>query len=105
MTSGWSDIERKHLEDLKRLNAELQHRNNQLFKVREIALGTNRCKTTLDVLSLVAERSRELLGVRFVAALKYNETRDKLVLTYFSRIREGDKTRSPPPLNSIWQIM
>jgi PAS domain S-box-containing protein len=80
----------KTLKDLKLSNTELQRRNNQLYKVREIALGTNKSKTTNDVLSLVAERSRELLGVKFVLALKYNETRDRLVLMYYSRIREGD---------------
>jgi PAS domain S-box-containing protein len=88
----------KTLEDLKRLNAELQRRNNQLFKVREIALGTNKSKTTTDVLSLVAERSRELLGVRFVLALKYNETKDKLVLMYYSRITESDAIGSSTAL-------
>ncbi|MGA2157634.1 MAG: PAS domain S-box protein [Dehalococcoidia bacterium] len=86
----------KTLKDLKRSNTELQRRNNQLYKVREIALGTNKSKTTGDVLRLVAERSRELLGVRFVIALKFNETRDKLVLMYYSRIRESDVAESPP---------
>ncbi|MDD5397512.1 MAG: PAS domain S-box protein [Dehalococcoidia bacterium] len=78
------------LEDLKRSNAELQRRNDQLSKVREIALGTDKSKTSADVLSLVAERSRELPGVRFVLALKYNEDRDMLVPMYSSSIRDGN---------------
>jgi len=82
------------LEDLKRSNAELQCRNAQLSKVREIALGTDKSKTSADVLRLVAERSRELPGVRFVLALKYNDTRDMLVPMYYSSIRDGDAVSS-----------
>ncbi len=68
-------------------NNELVQRNNQLSKVREIALGLDSATTVDQVYKLVVDTSRGIPGIRFVLVHELDEARQLVTTPYYSKIR------------------
>jgi two-component system NtrC family sensor kinase len=72
---------------LDKKNAELVQRNNQLSKVREIALGIDNAVTVDEVLRLVVGNALEIPGIRFVVVNELDEERQMVTTPYYSKLR------------------
>ena len=70
---------------LDRKNADLALRNDQLNKVREIALGIDSVKTVDEVYRLIVDLSIEIPGICFAMVQKLDETGKYLTTPYYSR--------------------
>jgi len=68
-------------------NDELLKRNDQLSKIREIALGIDQAETIDEVFQLVVEKARDINGIRFVLINKIDEEQGVVRTPYYSRIR------------------
>jgi PAS domain S-box-containing protein len=75
---------------LERKNNELISRNQQLAKVREIALGVDKVKTIDEVLSLVVNLSREIPGIQFVLVQQLDASGQNVIVPNYSDIKNGN---------------
>jgi PAS domain S-box-containing protein len=89
---GFAGRSIKEIEDnfvlLDKKNYELQLRNTQLSKVREVAIEIDGLRTKEKIFERILELARDIPGVLFVTLLSWQDVEKKNVIApYFSKLR------------------